>query len=161
MLILERTIIFAVATVIYICCYFVLEIKKSSHNDKYPIPTSLRNKIILTIIEPKLRQACMGAAGQKAWTWPGRSNCSPKGQLYPLPFRTRVLMLRNAAPWWFFTGVHSNHRFIVGHTVSLWRWASPQHKSTILWRTFLQSDGGFEWHKIQLLLEARAVNLEK
>lgn len=64
-LILERTI-FAVATVIYICCYFVLEIKKSSHNDKYPIPTSLRNKIILTIIEPKLRQACLGAAGQKA-----------------------------------------------------------------------------------------------
>ena len=88
-LILERTIIFAVATVIYICGYFVLEIKKSSHNDKYPIPTSLRNKIILTIIEPKLRQACLGAAGQKAWTWPGRSNCSPKGQLYPLPFRTR------------------------------------------------------------------------
>ena len=148
-LILERTMIFAVAIVIYICCYFILEIKKSPHKDKHSIPTSLRNKIILTIIKPKQCQACLGAAGQNAWTWPGRNNCSPKGQLYTLPFPTWVLMLRNAVLWWFFIGVHSNRCFIVGHRLSVWRWASPQHRSTILRCTFLQSDGGFESHKIQ------------
>lgn len=45
--------IFAVAIVIYICCYFILEIKQTPRKDKHPIPTSLRNKIILTITEPK------------------------------------------------------------------------------------------------------------